>query len=115
MGEAFSNWQYKEEIQLCDSWARMTVCPITGKQISLSRLWEKFFADYVQHWDGPPTSRSPQALQSHFRNLKTMLKVWHNVQMTSRNRIASGTNRMDEVLISPRNIIYLSIQNFQFI
>ena len=97
MGESNCNWQEDEKIQLCDSWARVTVCPITGKSISLSKLWERVFADYVENWCGPPTNRSPSALQSQFRHLKKMLKDWHNAQLQSRNNIASGHNMMDQV------------------
>ncbi|XP_040372061.1 uncharacterized protein LOC121052112 [Rosa chinensis] len=96
MGDSGTNWSTDEQIQLCDSWARKTVCPITDKHITSSKLWEKVHADYVQNWQGPPTSRTPQALQSQFRTLKRILKDWHNAQMTSRNRIMSGTNKMDE-------------------
>ncbi|KAL6135853.1 hypothetical protein ACLB2K_068078 [Fragaria x ananassa] len=97
MGESNCNWQEDEKIQLCDSWARVTVCPITGKSISLSKLWERVFADYVENWRGPPTNRSPSALQSQFRHLKKMLKDWHNAQLQSRNNIASGCNMMNQM------------------
>ncbi|XP_062011184.1 uncharacterized protein LOC133727798 [Rosa rugosa] len=117
MGDSGTNWSTEEQIQLCDSWARKTVCPITGKQITSSKLWEKVHADYVQYWQDPPISRTPQALQSQFRMLKKILKDWHNAQMTSHNRIHSGTNKMDEMNQTqgifmkniPRNLINLNV------
>ena len=76
----------------------MIVCPITGKSITSSRLWEKIFADYVENWQGPPTSRTPQGCASQFRGLKKELKDWHNAQVKARNNVESGTNLMDEVI-----------------
>ncbi|KAL6202613.1 hypothetical protein ACLB2K_026321 [Fragaria x ananassa] len=97
MGEPNCNWQDDEKIQLCDSWARVTVCPIIGKCITSSKLWDKIFVDYVENWRRPPTSRSAQACQSQFRTLKKELKDWHNAQVKARRNIASDTNLMDEM------------------
>ena len=94
---------------MCDSWARVTVCPIIGKWMTLSKLWEKVFADYVENWRGPPTCGTPVALQSQFRNLKKLLKDWHNAQIKSRDNITSGTNMMNQVFFLLLYIINCNI------
>ena len=52
MGEAGTTWTKEEEIQLCESWAAVTVNPITGNEQTVQRLWHKVREHYIENWTG---------------------------------------------------------------
>nr|XP_011464550.1 PREDICTED: uncharacterized protein LOC105351553 [Fragaria vesca subsp. vesca] len=108
-----ANWHPCEEIQLCRSWVRFTTCTITGNRQSSNKLWEKIHGDFKANWEGNPDDcQSQQGLQSHWRNLKATLKVWHeSLQKAAHNR-RSGENLMDELkLIMPTKVKGKSLIN----
>ncbi|XP_004288849.1 PREDICTED: uncharacterized protein LOC101312677 [Fragaria vesca subsp. vesca] len=112
MGETGSSWTTKEEVQLCESWATVTVCPITGNQQTLTRLWQKVHEHYVENWMGATPVRPPGALQSHFKPLKRLLKVWHNAKNQVGHHRPNGTNQLDEE--HQINLEYLRVMKKQF-
>ncbi|KAL6197198.1 hypothetical protein ACLB2K_032810 [Fragaria x ananassa] len=93
-----ANWHPCEEIQLCRSWVRFTTCTITGNRQSSNKLWEKIHGDFKANWEGNPDDcRSQQGLQSHWRNLKATLKVWHeSLQKAAHNRRSAQANYADK-------------------
>lgn len=82
MGDLGTTWQIYEEVELCESWACITICacPITSKYQTITRLWQKVQDDNAKiGWVIFPKIQSFQSRQSYFSNLKNVLKDLHNV------------------------------------
>ncbi|XP_004305850.1 PREDICTED: uncharacterized protein LOC101296597 [Fragaria vesca subsp. vesca] len=86
MGESDTRTK-EEEVQLCESWAAVTVCPITANHQTLLRMWLKVHEHYIENWMGSTPVRPLGALQAHFKPLKKIVKEWHNAKIQSERQI----------------------------
>lgn len=121
-----ATWLPSEELQLCVSWVRQSTCPITGRYQSKNNLWKKVYDDYVQNWSpslGEPLAidRTKVGMESHFPRLKKWLLKWHSCKKKASDRVASGTNLVDEVcsfyfmlIFCLINLIYVIIMFVHF-
>ncbi|XP_074363083.1 uncharacterized protein LOC141703451 [Apium graveolens] len=97
-----TNWLPSEELQLCVSWARQSVDPITSRYSNKNNLWGRIHDDYAKNWCGTPENphaepRSKVALDSHWTPLKRALKKWQCAKNQASRYSASGTNLVDEI------------------
>ncbi|KAL9682655.1 hypothetical protein QQ045_014459 [Rhodiola kirilowii] len=96
-----SNWYMSEDVQLCISYCRQSVDPISGSRQKVNKLWEKIHLDFHDGWllggnQPRAEARSQAALASCFAKLKPMLVYWGScLSYAERNR-ESGCNMQDE-------------------
>ncbi|CAM8975451.1 unnamed protein product [Rhodiola kirilowii] len=112
-----SNWSMSEDVQLCISYCRQSVDPISGSKQKVDKLWEKIHLDFHDGWllggnQPRAEARSQAALASHFAKLKPMLVYWGSyLSYAERNR-ESGCNMQDE--IRKAQTMYISKKNKEF-
>ncbi|CAM8905064.1 unnamed protein product [Rhodiola kirilowii] len=91
-----------EDVQLCISYCRQSVDPITGRSQKIDKLWEKIHNDFHQNWisgGNQPRAepRSQVALASRFAKLKPNLVFWSSCIAFARRNPESGCNLQDEI------------------
>ena len=99
-----ANWLPSEDLQLCISYCRISVCPITGNMQKSDKLWEKIYADFRENWEMAPNESRPEprsqtAASSRFTKLKPTFKAWGAALAYARRNLQSGSNLQDEVSI----------------
>ncbi|KAL9682252.1 hypothetical protein QQ045_014047 [Rhodiola kirilowii] len=93
-----TNWSMPKDVQLCISYYRQSVDPITGTRQKVDKLWEKVDTDFQANWvrgeDEIITTnfRSKTALQSRFAKLKPNLVLWSSCIAYARRNPESGCN-----------------------
>ncbi|CAM8947745.1 unnamed protein product [Rhodiola kirilowii] len=97
-----SNWSISEDVQLCISFCRQSIDPITVVRQKVDKLWEKIHTDFHDGWllgGNEPRAevRSQTALTSRFAKVKPMLVFWGScLSYAERNR-ESGCDLQDEI------------------
>ncbi|KAL9682455.1 hypothetical protein QQ045_014253 [Rhodiola kirilowii] len=97
-----SIWSMSEDVQLCISYCRQSIDPISGTRQKIDKLWEKVHTNFKANWvmgeDEIITtdSRSQSALQSRFAKLKPNLVLWGSYISYARRNPESGCNLQDE-------------------
>ncbi|KAL9671088.1 hypothetical protein QQ045_008653 [Rhodiola kirilowii] len=98
-----SNWSMSEDVQLCISYCRQSIDPITGARQKVKKLWEKVHTDFQANWvmgeDKIITTnpRSHSALQSSYAKLKPNLVLWGSCISYAKRNPKSGYNLQDEI------------------
>ncbi|KAL9688888.1 hypothetical protein QQ045_033314 [Rhodiola kirilowii] len=98
-----SNWSMSEDVQLCISYCRQSIDPITGTRQKVDKLWKKVHTDFQANWvmgeDEIITidPRSHSALQSRFAKLKPNLVLWSSCISYARRNPESGCILQDEI------------------
>ncbi|CAM8909380.1 unnamed protein product [Rhodiola kirilowii] len=97
-----TNWSNSEDVQLCISYCRQSVDPITGRWQKVDKLWEKIHIDFQQNWvrgehEVRTIERSQAALASRFAKLKPILVFWGSCLSYARRNSESGCNLQDEL------------------
>ncbi|KAL9670122.1 hypothetical protein QQ045_007673 [Rhodiola kirilowii] len=97
-----SNWSMSEDVQLCISYCRQSVYPISGIRQKVDKLWEKIHLDFHDSWllggnQPRAEARSQDALASRFAKLKPMLVFWGSCLSYAERNKESGCNMQDKL------------------
>ncbi|CAM8878266.1 unnamed protein product [Rhodiola kirilowii] len=98
-----SNWFMSEDVQLCISYCRQSLDPISGAKQKVDKLWEKIHTDFQSNWvmgeDEIITTdpRFHSSLQSRFAKLKQNLVFWGSCIAYAKRNLESGCNLQDEI------------------
>ncbi|KAL9667816.1 hypothetical protein QQ045_012459 [Rhodiola kirilowii] len=112
------SWSMAEDVQLCVSYCRQSVDPITGKNQKIENLWKKIHIDFYNNWESNVNQpmaelRSQVSLASRFCKLKANLACWGSCLSYAERNKESGCNLQDE--IRKAQVMYISKKKKEFI
>lgn len=98
------SWSMAEDVQLCVSYCRQSVDPISGNKQKIDNLWKKIHIDYYNNLEPNVNqrmaeSRSQVSLAARFCKLKANLVYWGSCLAYAQRNKESGCNLQDEVYL----------------
>ncbi|KAL6279195.1 hypothetical protein ACE6H2_016076 [Prunus campanulata] len=93
--EAGGSWTTVEDIVLCESWVKVSHCPITGNEMKFSHMWRKIHEEFAARSGSTWTE---MALQSRWKILNKELGKWRDALTKARDNMRSGQNLTDEII-----------------